>query len=74
MMHAWGDLREDALPDAVVVACTNWAAAGLVQDLEQEISVQATIVDSVTVTVWMALKMLEWSGGVDGWGKLLEKV
>lgn len=57
---------------AVVVACTNWPAAGLVHELEDELDV--TIIDSVIVTVWLGLRMAGFKGRVSGWGKLMTEM
>lgn len=69
--RAWGDSTH---PDAVVVACTNWAGAGLVQQLEMPADLGATVVDSITVTVWMGLRMMGWKGGFEGWGALMQNI
>lgn len=71
-------IRESVVPGktkAVLVACTNWPAAPLVAELEEELGVY--VLDSVAVTVWEGLRM----AGLDGqlkvneqmkpWGKLL---
>ena len=42
--------------DAIIVACTNWPASGMVQELESELGI--TIMDSIVVTAWWALRML----------------
>ena len=70
--RAWGDLPDSNHPDAVVVACTNWRGAEVAEKLEREM--QATVVDSITVTVWHALRMIGWDGKVKGCGGLLEEV
>ena len=54
---------------AVIVACTNWPASGSVEKLERKHGVP--IVDSITVTAWWALCMVDYRGSVSGWGKLL---
>ena len=55
--------------EAVVVACTNWPGAGLVNELEKEM--KATIIDSVIVTVWQGLRMAGFKGQMTGWGRLM---
>lgn len=56
--------------EAVVVACTNWPAAPLVDDLEKE-EHGKFILDSVVVTAWWGLKALSMKTTVEGWGKLM---
>ncbi|KAK4540788.1 hypothetical protein LTR36_008865 [Oleoguttula mirabilis] len=71
-----GDMR-DVIKDAasggevkaVVVGCTNWPAAGLVEELEKAMDV--VVVDSVIVTVWTGLRMAGYRGAVSGWGQLM---
>ncbi|KAF2769498.1 hypothetical protein EJ03DRAFT_327344 [Teratosphaeria nubilosa] len=57
--------------EAVVVACTNWPAAGLVEELEE--ATGTVIIDSIIVTVWQGLRMIGIEGGVKGWGKLMKE-
>lgn len=56
---------------AVVIACTNWPAAAIVDELEKETG--ALMIDSVLVTIWHALRMIRFKsdGTVSGWGKLM---
>lgn len=54
---------------AVVVACTNWPASSFAEDLETELEV--TIIDSVTATVWCALRMIGVKKRISGWGLLM---
>ncbi|KAK5130669.1 hypothetical protein LTR08_001830 [Meristemomyces frigidus] len=56
---------------AVVVACTNWPAAGLVEELEQELNV--VILDSVVVSVWMGLRKAKFQGQAVHWGRLMRE-
>jgi maleate isomerase len=60
--------RQDS--EAVVVACTNWPAAGAVERFEEKTGV--VIVDSIIVTVWQGLRMASYKGGVKGWGMLMK--
>jgi maleate isomerase len=55
--------------EAVVVICTNIAAARLVQKLEAEIG--KPIHDSLVVSLWGPLRMLGWRTPISGWGRLL---
>lgn len=66
--HAASPSVKDA-PDAVIVACTNWPAAGLVEGLEKELGI--TIIDSVIVTIWHGLRMAGYKSRIDGWGRLM---
>lgn len=54
---------------AVIVACTNWPASGLVEELESDLD--APIVDSIIISTWWALRMIGHQGSVSGWGRLL---
>lgn len=67
----WEDLCAvaEAKPDAVVVMCTNMAAAPLAERFEAEFGIP--LIDSVSAFLWGALR----AGGVDtspvkGWGRL----
>lgn len=69
----WEDLCAvaEARPDAVVVMCTNMAAAPLATRFEAEFDIP--LIDSVSAFLWGALR----AGGVDthpvkGWGSLFE--
>ncbi|KAK5174457.1 uncharacterized protein LTR77_001537 [Saxophila tyrrhenica] len=42
---------------AIVASCTNWPATALVEELERELDV--VIIDSISVTAWFAMHMLE---------------
>ena len=55
--------------EAIIVACTNWPATGLVEKLEKQLGV--VIVDSIGVTAWAALCMIDHKESVSGWGRLL---
>lgn len=58
--------------EAVIVACTNWPAAALVDDIEKTTGIP--IIDSVIVTAWKGLKMVGYQGGICAWGKLMEEM
>ncbi|KAK3718571.1 hypothetical protein LTR37_005075 [Vermiconidia calcicola] len=64
-------IRRSATPDSKVinVACTNWPATGLVEELEQELGI--LIMDSISVTTWWALRLIGLRKGISGWGRLL---
>lgn len=66
----WNVIRkaDDEESEAVVVACTNWPAAPLVEGTERELG--KWIFDSVVVTAWWALRMVEVEDAVEGWGRL----
>ena len=56
--------------DAIIVACTNWPASGLVQELEEEFKIP--IVDSISVTAWWALRLVGVETKTTGWGRLFD--
>ncbi|KAK9479834.1 Asp/Glu/Hydantoin racemase-domain-containing protein [Lipomyces japonicus] len=64
-------IREADHPDAecIVVACTNWPAALVLDELEAELG--KPIYDSIAVTFWKALKMVNIITPIFGWGFLL---
>ena len=55
--------------EAIVVVCTNLAAARVVGELEQELG--KPIHDSLVVSLWQPLRMLGWDRPIPGWGILL---
>jgi maleate isomerase len=55
--------------EAIVVVCTNLAAARVVAELEAELS--KPIHDSLVVSLWHPLQMLGWRRPIPGWGRLL---
>lgn len=58
--------------EAVVVVCTNLAAARLVEELEQELG--KPVHDSLVVSLWHPLRMLGWQQPIPGWGRLLREL
>ena len=58
--------------EAIVVVCTNLAAARVVEELEQELS--KPIHDSLVVSLWQPLRMLGWQQPIPGWGRLLREL
>ena len=58
--------------EAIVVVCTNLAAARLVGELEQELG--KPIHDSLVVSLWQPLRMLGWDRPIPGWGRLLTSI
>lgn len=57
---------------AVLVACTNFPATPLVDELERELGV--VVLDSIAVSAWYGLKLLGVKGTkekMEGWGRLL---
>ena len=58
--------------DAIIVACTNWPASGLVHELEQELEIP--IIDSINVTAWWALRTIALDGShTPEWGRLFQQ-
>jgi len=55
--------------EAVVIVCTNLAAARVVQELEQELG--KPVHDSLVVSLWHPLRMVGWQTPIAGWGRLL---
>ncbi|KAK9243748.1 hypothetical protein V1506DRAFT_367497 [Lipomyces tetrasporus] len=64
-------LREANSPEAecIVVACTNWPVALVIDEMEAELG--KPIYDSICVTLWKALKMVDVKVPIHGWGRLL---
>jgi len=66
------DVAKDK-PDAIIVLCTNFRGAPLVEDLEREIGIP--IYDSVSATVWKALAMTGHDpASITGWGRLFREL
>jgi maleate isomerase len=57
--------------EAIVIVCTNLAAARIVEELEQELG--KPIHDSLVVSLWHPLRMLGWQQSIPGWGRLLRE-
>jgi maleate isomerase len=55
--------------EAIVVICTNLAAARLAEELEEQLG--KPIHDSLVVSLWHPLRMLGWDRPIPGWGRLL---
>ncbi|KAK9344075.1 Asp/Glu/Hydantoin racemase-domain-containing protein [Lipomyces starkeyi] len=64
-------IREADSPEAecIVVACTNWPVALVIDEMEAEIG--KPIYDSICVTLWKALRMVNVKVPIHGWGRLL---
>jgi maleate isomerase len=58
--------------EAVVVICTNLAAARVVADLEEELG--KPVHDSLVASLWHPLQMLGWQQPIPGWGRLLHEL
>lgn len=65
--HVASGARADA--DAIVVVCTNFPAAYVVDALEQQLGVP--ILDSTIAGIWQGLRLIGWRTPVAGWGRLL---
>jgi maleate isomerase len=61
--------RPDA--EAIVVICTNLAAARVVDELEQELG--KPIYDSLVLSLWQPLRMIGWQQPIAGWGRLMRE-
>jgi len=60
-------------PEAIIVLCTNFRGAPLVEELEREIGIP--IYDSVSATVWKALLMTGHDPAkIKGWGRLFQEL
>ena len=57
--------------EAVVVICTNLAAARVVAELEQTLG--KPVHDSLVVSLWHPLRMLGWQTPIPGWGRLMQE-
>jgi maleate isomerase len=66
-------IRKADHPDAeaIVVICTNLAAARVVEELEQELG--KPIHDSLVVSLWHPLRMIGWQQPIPGWGRLMRE-
>ena len=64
-------IRQADHPDAeaIVVICTNLAAARVVEEMERELG--KPIHDSLVVSLWQPLRMVGWQQQIPGWGQLL---
>jgi maleate isomerase len=64
-------IRDADHPDAecIVIPCTNFPAAVLVEDMELELG--KPIFDSIIVTLWKALRLINVTTPIHGWGRLL---
>jgi maleate isomerase len=55
--------------DCVLLICTGVAAAQIVAELEEELG--KPVFDSIAVTLWKALRMVDIDPRIAGWGRLL---
>lgn len=64
-------IRDADHPEAecIVVPCTNFPAAVVVEEMELELG--KPIFDSIIVTLWKSLRMIWMEKPIHGWGKLL---
>jgi maleate isomerase len=70
-----GMIREVAKdkPEAIVVLCTNFRGAPLVEEIEREIGIP--VYDSVSATVWKSLLMTGHDPArIKGWGRLFQEL
>jgi len=59
--------------EAVIVACTNWPGAVTTESAERKMA-GPVVVDSIVVTVWQGLRMVEYESAVDGWGRMFREL
>lgn len=57
--------------EAIAVVCTNFPAAYVVEEMERELG--KPILDSVLVTLWETLNLIDRPIPITGWGKLLAR-
>jgi maleate isomerase len=57
--------------EAVVVICTNLAAARVVERLEKLLG--KPVHDSLVVSLWHPLRMIGWQTPIPGWGRLMQE-
>lgn len=64
-------IRDADHPEAecIVIPCTNFPAALVVEEMELELG--KPIYDSIIVTLWKSLRMIWMEKPIHGWGKLL---
>lgn len=64
-------IREADHPDAecIVIPCTNFPGAIVVEEMEVELG--KPIFDSIIVTLWKGLRLLDINTPIHGWGQLL---
>ncbi len=67
-------IRAADAPDAeaIVVVCTNLAAARVVEELERELG--KPVHDSLVVSLWHPLRLLGWEAPIAGWGRLMREL
>lgn len=68
--------------NAVLLTCTNWPVAPLVEGLEREMGDEVMLLDSIAVIAWHGIRMVMQAGeynegsksslAIKGWGRLLE--
>jgi len=57
--------------EAIVVVCTNFPAPYVVEEMERELG--KPILDSILVTLWETLNLIDCRIPIPGWGKLLAR-
>jgi maleate isomerase len=64
-------IRDADHPDAecIVIPCTNFPAALLIEEMELELG--KPIFDSILVTLWKAMRLIDIKTPIHGWGRLL---
>jgi maleate isomerase len=66
-------IRKADHPDAeaIVVICTNLAAARVVEEMEQALG--KPVHDSLVISLWHPLRMMGWQQPIPGWGRLMRE-
>lgn len=55
--------------EAIVLACTNWQTMDALERLEA--AVGKPVISTTQVSIWAALRMLDWRRPIEGYGRLL---
>jgi len=58
--------------EAIVLACTNWKTMGVLERLEQELG--KPVISTTQVSIWAALRMIDETDAIEGYGSLLRRM
>jgi len=67
--HAKSVDRDDA--DAILICCTDFGSAGIVEDLEKDLG--KPVITSNTASFWGALRRAGVNDAIEGYGRLLRQ-